>query len=280
MFRLINYFIGFIVIYLFILEAGMQDHAIIITGLTLSVLVAFIAFFGNWITLDATKAVILLGTIVLGFAGWITAFAVLFFFISGSLLTRKRRVSNVVEDIKRYLPQHLQKRRDGYQVWANGFWLAMFCIGWFIFTNEAYLVAAFAALATATADTWATEMGTIKPGKTIKITTLKVTDPGTDGGISLKGTAAAIVGSLVISSVLIFGNLAVSGSVLWIVFLFGIAGCFIDSVIGGLFSDRNITINIPNDYSGSRESFTNSFVNWASTGISGLLALITAQLLL
>ncbi|MCC5942052.1 MAG: DUF92 domain-containing protein [Balneolaceae bacterium] len=280
MYRLINYFFGFIVIYLFILEAGMNDHAMIIIGLTLSVFVAFITFFGNWITLDATKAVIILGTIVLGFGGWMLALAVILFFATGSLLTRKKRVLGITDRFKRNIPLHLQKRRDGYQVWANGFWLAVFCLGWFLLSADAFLIAAFVTLATATADTWATEVGTVKPGKTVSIITFNQVDAGTDGGVSMKGTAAAISGALIISMVVYFLNFPNSNAVFFLVFVLGIVGCFIDSIIGAILNRKGLTINKPADYSGSQESFTNSFVNWASTGISGLLALFLTQIVL
>jgi uncharacterized protein (TIGR00297 family) len=191
LYRLINYLFGFVVIYLFILEAGMYDHAMLLTGLFLSVAVAFVAFLGNWITLDATKAVIILGTILLGFGGWILAAAVITFFITSSMLTRNKRVHGIADQNKRNSHPHLQKRRDGYQIWANGFWPALFCITWFLMGWQVFLVAAFAALATATSDTWATELGTLKPGKTWKITSREPVEPGTDGGISLKGTLAA-----------------------------------------------------------------------------------------
>jgi len=279
-YRLINYFFGFVVIYLFILEAGMNDHAMILTGLTLSVLIAFVAFFGNWITLDATKAVIILGTIVLGFGGWLLAAAVIAFFTTGSLLTRKKRVLGITDHIKRNIPLHLQKRRDGYQVWANGFWLAVFCFGWFLISSDAFLVAAFVTLAAATADTWATEIGTVKPGRTVNILTFKPVDAGTDGGVSVKGTIAAAAGALFISLFVLFASFTNLAAVFILVFALGFLGCFIDSIFGAIFEKKHVIINKPYDYSGSQESFSNSFVNWASTGISGLAALLLTQIIL
>ena len=258
----------------------MNDHAMILTGLTLSVLIAFIAFFGNWITLDATKAVIILGTIVLGFGGWLLAAAVIAFFTTGSLLTRNKRVLGITDRIKRNIPLHLQKRRDGYQVWANGFWLAVFCFGWFLVSSDAFLIAAFVTLAAATADTWATEIGTVKPGKTINILTFKSVDAGTDGGISLKGTIAAATGALFISTAVLFTNIPNMVTVFVMVFVLGFLGCFFDSILGAIFEKKHVSINKPYDYTGSQESFSNSFVNWASTGFSGLAALLLTQIIL
>lgn len=267
-------------IYLFILEAGMGDHAMILTGLSLSIVVASVAFLANWITLEATKGVIILGTIVFGFGGWVLAVAVFVFFVSGSILTGYNRAAGVTDTRETGVPVHLQKRRDGYQVWANGFWLAFFCIGWFIMPMESLLTASLAAIATATADTWATEIGTLNPGKTRNIITFDEVEAGTDGGISLKGTLAAVVGSLIISLFIFFSGPDSPVAVFLVVFVFGITGCFIDSFIGGILIHKNTELYPPKDYSGNSGSFTNSFVNWASTGISGLLAFLTIQIFL
>jgi len=279
LYRLINYLFVFVVVYLFILEAGMQDHAMLIAGFILSGVVAYVAFLGNWITLDATKGVIILGTIALGFGGWALAAAIIFFFVTSSLFTRKKRVLGVFDDNKLNSHPHLQKRRDGYQIWANGFWLTCFLIGWFLFSIDGFLVAAFTALATSTSDTWATEIGTLNPGKTWEITTGNPVEPGADGGISVKGTLAALAGAAAIASFIFLSDFLVPSGMFFIVFLFGLAGCFADSILGAAIINKSITLPMPEDFSGNHSSFANSFVNWAATGISGILALIMTQLL-
>jgi uncharacterized protein (TIGR00297 family) len=279
LYRLTNYFFGFVVIYLFILEAGINDHALLLSGFLLSGVVAYIAFLGNWITLDATKAVIVLGTIVLGFGGWILAITILFFFVSGSIFTHIKRDKVGPEHKKQNTHSHLHKRRDGYQVWANGFWPAVFCIAWFLFSAPALLAAAFAAVAAATADTWATEIGTIKPGKTFNIISMEPVEPGTDGGISLKGSLAAAAGALLIASFVFPSDFLAPSGIFFIVFLCGLAGCFVDSVLGAVVNDSNLPLPVPGDFSGSTALFTNSFVNWASTGLSGILVFLIVQLL-
>jgi len=246
----------------------------ILIGLALSVAVAYVSFLTNWISLEATKAVIILGTIVLGFGGWVLAFAVAFFFgVSSFLTTMNKKVQhkNVVQISE-------DKRRDGYQVWANGFWIAVFSTLWFSLHSTASLIGAFGALAAATADTWATEIGTRNPGTTIKITTFEKVRPGTEGGISLKGTLAGILGSLFIGAFIFFQGFILSNHLFFVIFAGGVVGLIIDSVAGAIFLDKKIMIEAPEDFSDSTNTFTNSFINWASTGISGLAVYLITQL--
>lgn len=276
MYRLTNYLFGLAIIYLFILEGKMGDHALILMGLVLSILVAYISFLTNWISLEATKAVVVLGTIILGFGGWTLACAVAFFFGVSSFMTilngKKSKGSNhsvhISEDV----------RRGGYQVWANGFWIAVFCTLWFSLTSVASLIAAFAVLAAATADTWATEIGTRNPGKTHKITTFEEVPAGTEGGISLKGTLAGVLGALMIALFIFPLGILAPITFFTVVFFGGVAGLLIDSTLGAIFLDKKISIEAPEDFSDSTNTFTNSFINWASTGISGFFVYLITQL--
>lgn len=276
--RLANYVFGLLVVYLFVLEGKAEDHIQILLALVLSILLAYTAFLVNWLTLDATRAVIILGTITLGFGGWIYALAVIFFFISSSLLTTNRRNKGFIDPCKKDIHHDLQKRRDGYQVWANGFWMAVYISCWFIFSLEAFLVAAFGVVATATADTWATELGSLNPGKTIKITNFKPVEPGTDGGISFKGTAGAFTGSFLTSLFVLFLNDGFPSFLFLIVLVSGFLGCITDSYLGAFLQDKNLTGSTPDNFTEHPDTFKNSLVNWYSTGIGGLIALIFTQI--
>lgn len=250
----------------------------IFIGLILSILVAYLSFLTNWISLEATKAVIILGTIVLGFGGWALAFAVGFFFAGSSFLSslNGRSVAHSDDSVE----VSGDNRRDGYQVWANGFWVAVFCTLWFALNSVGALIAAFGVVAAATADTWATEIGTQNPGKTFKITTFEKVKAGTDGGISLKGTLGGIMGALLISLFIFMLGILSPLYFFPVIFLGGIIGLLIDSFAGAVFLDKKIDIKAPEDFSDSTNSFTNSFINWASTGITGLAVYLITQLLI
>lgn len=272
--RLTSYGFIFALIYLAILEGDAGDHVMLIQGFTFSLIVAYLAFFLTWLTLDATLPVIVIGTAVLGFGGWILAIAVIVFFITGSLFSRLNRdfeTPGKDNDKETILPE---RRRDGLQVWANGFWAAFFCTLWFLIPQDLFLGAAFGVVATATADTWATETGIRNPGKTISIKTRKSVPSGTEGGVSLKGTLFAILGALLIG---IFASQKVGANAIHtfaVVSAAGFLGCVIDSYIGAIFQ-RSKDMDQPNHpwYSMDKDK-QNSFVNWVSTASGGIIALI------
>jgi uncharacterized protein (TIGR00297 family) len=275
--RLTTYIFGLIIVVLFILEGRAHDHFMILSGLVLSIPLAYIAFLAGWITLDATKPVIILGTITLGFGGWGLALAIILFFVFGSYFSSRRRRyygADEKNESRYYRPG--EERRDSFQVWSNGFWVAVFAILWFLFGLDALLLAAFAVIATATADTLATEIGSVKPGRTVRITDFKRVETGTDGGISLKGTTAAIAGSLMIAMVLYITPYFSSELVL-LIFAAGFLGSVADSIAGAYLQSENIAAVRPAGFTKTSHAFKNNFVNWLSTGIGGIVAFIIAN---
>ncbi len=86
--------------------------------------------------------------------------------------------------------------RDPLQVLANGGVATICAVAW-AFTHDVRWALGFAgAYAAATADTWATEIGTLARRAPRSILTLRPLAPGMSGGISLRGTLAEIAGAL------------------------------------------------------------------------------------
>lgn len=279
--RLINYLFWIVIIFLFVLEGKSSDHLMILAGMGLSFFVAYLAFFLNWITLDATKAAVVLGTVTFGFGGIWLALALIFFFISSSLVTQKKRQNGIDAGsvpLRSEDPYH-NSRRDGYQVWANGFWVAVFCLLWFQFKQDYLLLSAYGVIATATADTWATELGSRKPGKTRLITNFRKVDPGTDGGISLKGTLAAMIGSTAIASILLIQPDSNSLHIFIAIAAAGFLGSVADSYLGAYLQTKNVHRFRPDRLIERDAMFKNCFVNWLATGIGGMLTLITIKII-
>ena len=98
-------------------------------------------------------------------------------------------------------------------------------------TFASLLALGLAALAEAAADTVSSEIGQVLGGRPRMITTLRRVSPGTDGAITLAGTAAGILAAGLVA---IAGCLALHGdtSMLLISWAGGVFGLFFDSLLG------------------------------------------------
>src|SRR5689334_9724967 len=97
--------------------------------------------------------------------------------------------------------------------------------------GKAWPVLALAALAEAAGDTSSSELGMAFPGKTLLVTNFKSVPAGTDGGISLFGTVAALLGAASVAVAAVLTSL-VPLSQIAIIILAGFFGIVIDSLLG------------------------------------------------
>lgn len=99
------------------------------------------------------------------------------------------------------------------------------------------------AIATATADTLASEIGVLDQNPRL-ITTFQKVDPGTNGAVSVLGTAVGIVGAAIIGmSAYFLGIIGNPLSAILVSIISGTVGCFIDSILGALFENRHLITN-------------------------------------
>ena len=105
-----------------------------------------------------------------------------------------------------------------------------------------YAVVVTAALAEATADTLASELGEVLGGQPFLLTTLRRVAPGTDGAVSLAGTLAGAGGAavVVLAAVLALKLSLVSALCAW---LGAIGGLFVDSLLGATAERRGCLNN-------------------------------------
>ncbi|HZH41814.1 MAG TPA: DUF92 domain-containing protein [Gemmatimonadales bacterium] len=160
----------------------------------------------KWLTGGGVVAALAVGGATAWGLGWRGVVLLFAFFISGSLLTR--------------LAGGAGGQRNVRQVLANGGVAALAGVfgSWPI---------AAGALAAATADTWATEIGSFSPHLPRLITTWKPVPKGTDGGMTLIGTAGGVAGAA-----LIWGAAALLFSPRLTVVWAGLAGMLADSLLG------------------------------------------------
>jgi uncharacterized protein (TIGR00297 family) len=121
---------------------------------------------------------------------------------------------------------------------ANGVIAGLLVLLTPLFPRELLLAAFLGAVATANADTLATEIGLLNPTDPRLITDLrKVVPAGTSGGVSVLGELAMLFGALLIG--IAAGLLGMTGNPGWplgvltgTAIIAGLAGCSLDSVIG------------------------------------------------
>lgn len=167
-------------------------------------------------------------------AGWNWAGILILFFVTSSALSRFRhaaresRISSIVEK---------GDERDAWQVMANG---GVFAVAAILAAGGASIgwnwgMLGFGALAAATSDTWATEIGTLAGRPPRSIVSLQALPPGTSGGITLPGIVASLVGaSLIAVAAYVTGAVDNPGPVL----AGGIAGSLADSLVGATIQER------------------------------------------
>lgn len=270
MHRLTSYSLALAAIILFVLSPQ-TDATFFFTAIILSVLVAAASFLLNWSTFDSILAIIVTGSVILGFAGWSLAFALFFFFASSSILTSMNnpKFAGSASNMKS------SARRDGFQIWSNGFWAVLLVLLWVMFDSEAFLIAAFASLAVATADTWATEIGIRKAKSTVDILSRKEVEPGIDGGVSRRGFVAALAGSVLIALFTIGVDFSSSSFfIILTVSAAGFAGAVVDSLLGSIYLSKQMKIPFFGTSLVKAANGKNNLVNWLATGSGALLALI------
>lgn len=265
--RLINIFFLFSLVFIFILVADAEDHLRITIALTLSITCAFLAFILNWLTLDGMTSATIFGLISFGLGAYVGAAIVLAFFISSSLLSKDLISEESFKETK--------FRRDGIQVWSNGFWFALWIIIWFLSKQEVFLIAGVASMAAATADTWASEIGGHRvKGKTWLFPSFKVVKPGTDGGISTVGTLASLFGASFIALIFWAIHLEVSVLQFLIIIFSGVLGSLVDSFLGSKLQGSHIKKGFRKFVSKRYSKVGNNTVNWLAAGSASFVALI------
>jgi uncharacterized protein (TIGR00297 family) len=135
---------------------------------------------------------------------------------------------------RRKLALGLAEGREGRTAWQVSANLSVAAIGSVVFSvtgNRVWLLAAFAALTEAATDTVASEIGQYRRADARFITTWQRVPAGTDGGITVPGSAAGLAAGLVIAAVAAVGGL-LPESQFWIPVSAGFAGMIIDSLLG------------------------------------------------
>lgn len=149
-----------------------------------------------------------------------------------------------------------QSIRTWRNVVANGGAAAIFALLYLVFQDGIYFLGLIGAMATALADTLATELGQVYGRSPRLISNLEKVEVGTPGAVSKEGLLFALLGSGIISSLLLVWGY---GNAIFIAALIsGFIGAFMDSFLGATLETKGY--------------IDTHMVNFVTTVIGGFLA--------
>ena len=275
---------------------------LVLVGFPLHCLGAVISFWRK--SVDAGGAVVgaVLGTVILAAAGPLLWLIFAAFVLSSTAFTRFHAMKK-----ERFAEIHEKgARRDAMQVIANG-GVGMLMALLLRLTGEPAFAFAFAgSFASATADTWASEIGVLSRREPISLVTFRSVASGTSGAVTLLGLAASLCGALfiallfaaasafsarglpVVASAAGVTSVAGMASVAALATVAGVFGSILDSLLGCTVQARYATTDTreterrfsegrPNTLVHGLPFITNDLVNFLSVAAAaGVGALFSA----
>jgi uncharacterized protein (TIGR00297 family) len=196
--------------------------------------IAVAAFYRGSLSKSGAVAAVPVGAIILGLGGLEWGIVLLVFFISSSGWSQykhhdKAEVAEVFDKTG---------RRDHGQVLANGGVGAALALGGYLAPDPLWFQAYLGAMATVTADTWATELGMLSRQQPRFILNGKPVPAGTSGGITPWGTVSAVFGALLIGVVATLESPPNVTVVVAAVAIAGTVGMLADSLLGATVQAR------------------------------------------
>nr|MBA2679663.1 DUF92 domain-containing protein [Ktedonobacteraceae bacterium] len=156
----------------------------LLLGLLFSSAIGFLAYRRRSLSRSGVPGAIVTGTLTFGLGGLSWGLALIFFFVSSSLLSHFRESEKASTAADKFSKG---SQRDLAQVIANGGVATAMALGYGLSrqpaTRRVFEAGYSGALATANADTWATELGVLSTQAPHLITTGKIVAAGTSGGI-------------------------------------------------------------------------------------------------
>ncbi len=178
-----------------------------------------------------------LGTLLWGTLGWPAWLAVVLYLLLGSLVTRlgyRRKLSSGLAEAR-------GGRRGPENVWGSalvGTLLALLVPAASPPVQALLLLGFAASFAAKLADTFGSEIGKRWGRHTVLITSLGAVAPGTEGAISLEGTAASLAGSGLMALVMLALGLISGWRAGVLVLVVGLLATLLESLIGATLQRR------------------------------------------
>lgn len=197
-------------------------------------ILGFITYYRKSLDLFGSAVMIIMGIVIIFSAGTNWLMLIILFLVMSLLATKYSR------KYKMSLGE-FEGRRTSKNVISNG------VVACFMAAFGGYylpFVGGFiGAIATATADTLASEIGVLDQNPRL-ITTFQKVDPGTNGAVSTLGTSIGIVGAAIIGvAAYLLGIMDNPLIAVGVSIISGTVGCFMDSILGALLENRNLLTN-------------------------------------
>jgi uncharacterized protein (TIGR00297 family) len=213
-----------------------------IIALGFSFFLGVLAYRAKIADVSALLSAALLGVLIIVFSKLSWFLLLLTFFILGGGFTRYKYAFK--ESIG--IAQAKDGIRSYENVFSNSTAALALAVAYGVFPEHSLPIvyAYMGTVATATGDTLASEIGTTAKGKPRMITTLKLSEPGVDGAVSLLGEFAAIFGSAVIGGLAYV--LGVSDNFILTILITTAGGFFgtnMDSFLGATLQKRGVLSN-------------------------------------
>lgn len=205
-------------------------------SVALAAAVSAVAWRARALNPTGAVAATVVGGAVLAFGGLSWALTLVAFFVVASALSRFRRAAK--DERLGGLGTIADPRgRNARQVLANGGWAVLAALGAAWAPGRLWPPVFFGSLAAAAADTWATELGVLSGRLPRSVRTWQRVPPGTSGGVTWLGTAAAAGGAAFVAAVgYALGDLR-AAEVAAVAFA-GAAGALVDSALGATAQAR------------------------------------------
>jgi uncharacterized protein (TIGR00297 family) len=216
------------------------DLQMVVAAVIIGFTFGYFAFRAKTADLSGLFSAALVGIILLVFAApkgpeWFLI--MLAFFILGSAATKYK-----YEYKKRIGVEQGRSGARGYRnVFANGIIAAAAAVLFGVFQQPLFVVMYVGCVATAAADTLASEIG-VTGGVPRLITTMKKVPVGTNGGVTLTGQTVALAGGFVVSLVAMFLGV-ITFPMMLICTLTGFFGTNLDSFIGATLENKGFLGN-------------------------------------
>jgi uncharacterized protein (TIGR00297 family) len=196
------------------------------------------AYFAKAADSDAVLSETIVCLLVILFAGLSWFILLLAFYLLGGAFTRY----GYSHKHKLGIAQSHGGRRGYKNVYSNSLVPLVLAICYGVYSNDVFIFAFIASVATANGDTLASEIGETSRSKPRMITTLKETEPGVDGGVTPLGEAASLAGAIIIGLLATgMGMAGVFGIV--VAAIGGFLGTNFDSLLGATMQSRGLLSN-------------------------------------